>query len=90
MSLPLINKGVIVHIHDIFLPREYPFNWIEKNKRFWNEQYILQALLTHSQRYKVLLAGSFLTINHRNHLEKCCPILKMKKRNCSSFWFKVV
>jgi len=44
--LPRLNKGVIVHSHDIFLPSEYPKNWILKDFIFYNEQYLLQAFLT--------------------------------------------
>lgn len=41
--LPRLRKGVIVHVHDIFLPCEYPKEWVLNLRRFWNEQYLLQA-----------------------------------------------
>ena len=28
--LPRLNEGVVVHIHDIFLPFEYPHRWFEE------------------------------------------------------------
>ncbi|MDH3326197.1 MAG: class I SAM-dependent methyltransferase, partial [Gammaproteobacteria bacterium] len=31
--LPTLNKGVIVHIHDIFSPRHYPFSWFDETVR---------------------------------------------------------
>jgi hypothetical protein len=37
--LPGLNKGVIIHVHDMFLPAEYPKEWVLKNYRFWTEQY---------------------------------------------------
>lgn len=40
--LPLLKSGVIYGLHDIFLPRDYPDGW---KKRFYNEQYLLQAYL---------------------------------------------
>ncbi|MGA0608307.1 class I SAM-dependent methyltransferase [Phenylobacterium sp. VNQ135] len=40
--LPLLKRGVIVGIHDIFLPYDYPEAWIE---RFYNEQYLLAAYI---------------------------------------------
>ena len=43
--MPKLKKGVLVHIHDIFLPAEYPKEWILEDFRFWNEQYLLQAFL---------------------------------------------
>ena len=41
--LPSLNKGVIVHIHDIFSPRNYSNEWLMGDIRFWNEQYLLEA-----------------------------------------------
>jgi len=38
--LPRIKPGVIVHIHDIFIPAEYPKGWIDIARFFWNEQYL--------------------------------------------------
>ena len=78
--IPSLKKGVIVHSHDIFLPYEYPLKWIDERKFFWNEQYILQALLSHSSRYKILLSLNFLTRHYKLNVEKCCPMTKRKGR----------
>jgi hypothetical protein len=90
--IPSLQKGVIVHCHDIFLPYEYPIKWIDGWKLFWNEQYLLQALLSHSSRYKILLSLNFLTHHYKLNVEECCPMTKRKKRvkEPSSFWFQVV
>ena len=40
--LPRLVPGVIVHIHDIFIPDDYPTAW---NYRLYNEQYLLAAML---------------------------------------------
>src|SRR5262249_34407485 len=40
--LPNLPPGVLVHIHDIFLPLDYPPEW---NDRFYSEQYMLAAML---------------------------------------------
>ena len=53
--LPMLPKGVHIHFHDIFWPFEYPIEWVEK--RPYNEQYVLRALLTDSTAYKVTLFG---------------------------------
>jgi predicted O-methyltransferase YrrM len=58
--LPVLKKGVIVHIHDISIPYEiHPA--IFKAGYSWNEQYLLQALLTNSHRYNSLISGYYLT-----------------------------
>jgi hypothetical protein len=44
--LPRLKPGVIVHVHDIFLPFDYRRDWVIDEFRFWSEQYLLQAFLT--------------------------------------------
>jgi hypothetical protein len=41
--LPILNSGVIIHIHDIFTPKDYLDEWIYQDKKLWNEQYLLEA-----------------------------------------------
>src|SRR5688500_18750081 len=43
--LPSLAPGVYIHVHDIFLPNDYPRAWVIDENRCWNEQYLLQALL---------------------------------------------
>jgi hypothetical protein len=71
--LPQLNKGVIIHIHDIFIPFDYPIPWIKDEKRFWTEQYLVQALLTHSRAFQVLLANNYLCYKYKNHLREIYP-----------------
>jgi hypothetical protein len=58
--IPRLPSGVIVHIHDIFLPFEYPQDWVMQRRRFWTEQYLLQALLTWNSEFEVLVANHLL------------------------------
>jgi hypothetical protein len=51
--LPRLKKGVHIHIHDIFLPHDYPPDWVIAGRRSWNEQYIVQALLMYSSGFRV-------------------------------------
>jgi len=71
--LPQLKKGVIIHIHDIFFPYEYPIPWIKDEKRFWTEQYLVQALLTFSKGFEVLLANNYLCRKYKNKLRKTYP-----------------
>src|SRR5581483_12432588 len=57
--LPRLPPGVLVHVHDIFLPWEYPREWVTSS-RFWNEQYLLQAFLTYNRRFQVVWATTFM------------------------------
>jgi Methyltransferase domain len=58
--LPSLRKGVVVHLHDIFLPYEYPQEWVIDHGWGWNEQYLVQALLQGSSDFEVLWPGYFL------------------------------
>jgi hypothetical protein len=60
--LPRLRSGVIIHIHDIFWPFEYPKAWFDEG-RSWTEAYLLQALLCHSIRYKILYFNSYIAKN---------------------------
>ena len=84
--LPRLRPGVIVHVHDIFLPFEYRRDWVQDEFRFWTEQYILQAFLTFNSQFEVLLANSYLNHYHQQELKAAFPGL------CSwaggSFWMR--
>jgi len=71
--LPTLNVGVIVHIHDIFSPRDYPKEWVIDEVRLWNEQYLLEAFLTCNRDWKVLGALNYLHHNHHESLRAKCP-----------------
>ncbi len=44
--LPRLRPGVIVHIHDVFLPWDYPEDIVfRRGSAGWGEQYVLHALL---------------------------------------------
>ena len=60
--LPRLPPGVVVHIHDIFLPRDYPEEWVRIG-RAWNEQYLVRAFLSFNAAFEVLLAVAWLTYN---------------------------
>ncbi len=59
--LPKLKPGVIVHVHDIYLPYDYPQFMTE---RFYNEQYVLAAMITaNPQRYKTLFPCFYVSEN---------------------------
>ena len=40
--LPSLNKGVIVHVHEIFSPKNYLKQWLQDKIKFWNEQFLAE------------------------------------------------
>lgn len=88
--LPCLAEGVIVHIHDIFLPNEYPKQWVKDWHRFWNEQYILQAFLSFNSDFKILWAGSYMHLQHSKELSDSFDSYDSSKNWPASFWIKRV
>ena len=46
-----------VHVHDIYLPEDYPADWNVDRGFLYTEQYLLHALLCHSRAFEVLWPG---------------------------------
>jgi hypothetical protein len=56
--LPLLQPGVVVHVHDIMLPYEYDALFSERN---YNEQYLVAALLLGGSDWEPLLPVYWLS-----------------------------
>jgi Methyltransferase domain len=84
--LPRLKPGVIVHVHDIFLPFEYRRDWVVDEFRFWTEQYLLQAFLAFNSEFEVLLANSYLNHYHQQDLKAAFPGLSSWAGG--SFWMR--
>lgn len=68
--LPRVPKGVIVHVHDIFLPFDYPRDWVVERKTFWTEQYALQAFLTCNTDFQIIWSAGLMKTDHADRLSK--------------------
>ncbi len=86
--LPRLRKGVIVHIHDIYLPTEYLREEAFTRHRFWNEQYILHAFLLFNDSFEVLWAASYTHLNHPGALERAFSSYSRGKQWPTSFWIR--
>lgn len=73
--LPSLKTGVIVHIHDIFTPKDYPKEWILDKVRLWNEQYLLEAFLSSNRDWKIIGSLNYLHHKHYDKLSSKCPFL---------------
>lgn len=83
--LPKLKAGVIIHIHDIFYPFEYPYEWI-KETRAWTEDYIVRAFLYNNDAYEILLFNNFLNIHHAKELDTFMPLTA--KNSGGSLWLR--
>ena len=73
--IPRVASGVLIHIHDIFTPRDYPEAWLRQKRRLWNEQYLLEAFLAYNSQYKVICAMNWLKHEHFAAVSAACPML---------------
>lgn len=75
--LPRLHPGVLVHFHDIFLPADYPKEWVMRHHRFWTEQYLLQAFLAFNDAYRVVWGGNWMHLRRsealRRHIDSYDP-----------------
>ncbi|MEO7767366.1 MAG: class I SAM-dependent methyltransferase, partial [Ferruginibacter sp.] len=85
--LPTLKPGVIVHVHDIFTPKDYPDDWVYNRHFLWNEQYLLEAFLTFNTEFKIIGALNYLTHNYKKELSEKCPVFASQEgRDPGAFW----
>lgn len=89
--LPRLKKGVIVHIHDIYLPYDYPQFMCD---RFYTEQYGLAFyILANPKKYHTIFPNYFVSEDPRlSELLKpfwTHPNLAGVERHGGSFWLKI-
>jgi predicted O-methyltransferase YrrM len=82
--LPRLKPGVIVHVHDIFTPYNYPAKWIVEDNRLWDEQYLVEVLLS-GDKFRILLANHWLSRNHFDKLAKVAPYLRSEHKPGSMY-----
>jgi hypothetical protein len=69
MLLPEIRPGVIVHIHDIFLPWNYPDHWRDRG---WNEACGLAPWIL-SGAFEIVLPVHFVIRRREADLRAAMP-----------------
>ena len=89
--LPKLKKGVLVHIHDIYLPFDYPQFMCD---RFYNEQYVLAAfILANPARYQTILPNYYISENKelQKHIQEFWKHENTTnvERHGGSYWLKI-
>lgn len=69
---PALAPGVVIHIHDIFYPFEYPKEWVHQGIA-WNEAYLMRAFLQYNDRFQVMLMNTYLAHRHRDFFARHMP-----------------
>lgn len=85
--LPALKPGVVVHVHDVYWPFEYPEHWVMEG-RAWNEAYLLRAFLQYNERFQILLFNNFLAQRRGPECRELVPLFA--KDPGSSIWLRKV
>jgi Methyltransferase domain len=89
--LPMLPKGVIVHIHDIYLPYDYPQFMCD---RFYSEQYNLAAfIMANPRRYRTIMPNYFVS-EDKELSEILTPVWKHPnledvEKHGGSYWLQI-
>ncbi len=94
--LPLLNTGVVTHIHDIPYPFNFPYPpelWIfgQDWPVFWNEAMVLQAFLAFNKHFKISLSTPLIRHFDEVFLKQSIPIYESVEENANTFssiWLK--
>lgn len=82
-----LKSGVLIHIHDIFTPRDYLDRWVLAESKLYNEQYLMEAFLSYNDQFKIIGSLNHLWHHYPNRLAKVCPILRKEPDyEPGSFW----
>lgn len=90
--LPRLNPGVLVHIHDISLPKEYPKVYFDR-QLYWNEQYLLQAFLAFNSRFDVVWPGNYMMLKYPHLMLEVFPEIENMRQQYpnsepTAFWIR--
>jgi predicted O-methyltransferase YrrM len=60
--LPTLNKGVIIHFHDIYYPFEYTKEYLLELKLLWSEVYSVHNFLLFNSSFKILFFSDYMRL----------------------------
>lgn len=87
--IPRLAPGVWVHVHDVFLPYEYPRVWVVNDRRLWAEQYLVQAFLTFNSAFRVRFPAMAVSRAAPEILAELVPEFSLAARP-GAFWIERV
>jgi SAM-dependent methyltransferase/predicted O-methyltransferase YrrM len=70
--IPRLAPGVLVHIHDVFLPGEYPEHWVMEGWG-WNETYLVQSFLAFNGAFDIVWGSQYMLNSHLHEVVTAFP-----------------
>lgn len=86
--IPTLSKGVIIHVHDIFFPFEYPQDWLFEHRLNWNEIYTLHCFLLYNDAVEIIFFSDYMQQKYSEDLKREVPDF-MKSRP-GSIWLRKI
>ncbi len=86
--VPRLAPGVVVHVHDAFLPGDYPEPWVLDGWG-WNEAYLLQSFLAFNGEFEVVAGVQYMVRYHPEVVSEAFPEwLTTAAQGGASLWLR--
>lgn len=82
---PRLKAGVVVHVHDVQWPFEYPEDWVLEGNA-WNEAYFMKAFLQYNSAFQIEYFNSYIAMVHGAALASKMP--KCVEQSGGSLWLR--
>jgi predicted O-methyltransferase YrrM len=87
--IPRLRVGVVVHVHDVFLPEEYPESWVMEG-RGWNESYLVRSFLSYNSSFAINWGTRYMVLNHLDAVRRAFRLDATDSLAGASLWFQRV
>ncbi|MCB9913675.1 MAG: class I SAM-dependent methyltransferase [Planctomycetes bacterium] len=84
--LPHLDRHLMCHAHDVFLPQGYPKAWLLEQHIYWTEQYLLMALLLGNDDFRVRFGSTYHKLVNPDALDRLMG--GKAPGGGGSFWFE--
>jgi hypothetical protein len=86
--IPRLAPGVMVHVHDAFVPGDYPEEWVLEGWG-WNEVYLLHSFLAFNSEFEIVAGMKYMTNFHPDVVTEAFPgWITTKAAGGASLWFR--
>jgi SAM-dependent methyltransferase/predicted O-methyltransferase YrrM len=86
--LPRLAPGVYVHIHDVFLPGDYPEQWVMEGWG-WNESYLVRSFLSYNSAFEIVWGSQYMAQYHPGNVLQAFPGLShYANRAGAALWLR--
>ncbi len=85
--IPRLRAGVYVHVHDVFLPSDYPERWVFEG-RGWNENYLVQAFLAFNREFDVVWGQQYMLRHHLDEVVLAFPGFRLVIPPPAALWMR--